>query len=56
MGSFYLDVVCSGTWIERTVISANSKEEAIQKIKDGADVDDVLDIVDLEADEIIDIF
>ena len=42
MKSYACDVACKATVIERTIVRANNKEEAIKKIKDG-DVDDVID-------------
>ena len=42
MNSYACDVAWKATVIERTIVRANNKEEAIKKIKDG-DVDDVID-------------
>lgn len=37
-----MDVAYDATVTERTIVRAETKEEAIQKVKDG-DIDDVLD-------------
>lgn len=42
MKSFAMDVAYDATVTERTIVRAETKEEAIQKVKDG-DIDDVLD-------------
>lgn len=56
MEQFVFEVVYRGTWSEVTVVSAETKEEAIQKIRNGEDVDDVIEDRDFEHEEIIDIY
>lgn len=42
MKSFAMDVAYDATVTELTIVTAETREEAIQKVKDG-DIDDVLD-------------
>lgn len=43
MKQYLMDVAYEATSIERTIVTANTKEEAIKKVRDG-DVDDVIDV------------
>lgn len=43
MKSFAMDVTYNATVTERTIVTAETEEEAIQKVRDG-DVDDVIDV------------
>ena len=53
MEQFVFDVMYKATVIDVTVVSAETEEEAIEKIKNG-DIDDVIDR-HIEEEEMIDI-
>lgn len=53
MKDFIFTVVYNATVTEKTLVNANTKEEAIEKIKNGY-VDDIVDST-IETNDIIDI-
>ena len=54
MEDFVLDVVYKATVVEVTVVEANTKEEAIEKIKQDSGCVDIVDTF-VEKEELIDI-
>lgn len=56
MKCFAMDVTYDATVTERTIVTAKTKKEAIQKVKDG-DVDDIIDVFTDNGDMLnVDIF
>lgn len=53
MKDFVFTVIYNATVTEKTLVNANTKEEAIEKIKNGY-VDDIVDSI-IETHDIIDI-
>lgn len=43
MKKYAMNVTYEATSVERTIVTAKTKEEAIEKVKNG-DVDDVIDV------------
>lgn len=43
MKQYAMDVTYEATSVERTIVTAKTKEEAIKKVKNG-DIDDVIDV------------
>ena len=52
METFVFEVIWNATVTEKTVVTANTKDEAIEKIKNGCDIDDIIDGA-IEVHEII---